>query len=1042
MKSSAFDTPCDQPVDWLLKSRTLRWCLDHGFDFDVESDVMQGHLAQWQQVLLQNPHYMQTRLRLDGIGKQKHQSLPQNRPTVLTESELRDSRTLKRISERARDLAGQQDVLIEFADIPFALLLHPIVDVAVAQQHERYPGTPLSLLQPAAHSAICRALFATLSELTAKTLFSEFVQARSELSSPTGVFRAFVQAHMETGLSGLFDRFPVLARLIVSAMKDWGAGLDELLTHLQCDLPELGIRLGSAPEALATVSGLEASGDRHNGRCVTIITLGTGQRVVYKPRSMRAEQLYNELLTQLNAAAGCELDGQPLCRATWVLDRGHYGWQEFIEPADCDTPVAARNYFVRVGTLLSVLHVTRTIDANYENLVAAGEFPVLIDTETILHPDLPPLSFGDPPGTVANDTFYHERWLRSCARVRLLPHKVARNYGEPALDLSAIGCIRPQPVGQTQQWINCNQDGMNLESIATFVRPTHNVARLAGQPLEPSQYVSEICEGFRRGCEILLTLRSQLLAPDGLWELFRDCTARVLFRNTDIYARTLENSTNPQNLKDGFDYSLCFEPLSLPFLLESGNDSRWPIFQIEQRQLERGQVPYFVRSADSRELDGPTGEVLCREFFPQSALLDSRQYLAKLSEDEIAFQQFVIRGVFTAEFRATTTALPCDSPNRLTFPAGQAAITDAVTIADALCASSMSASSGAVNWMSVQDLPGGESAAFGPLPDRLYDGRLGIAVFLAAVDCVQGTDQYRELLNRATSELRAMLSRRWASQAALLSGGLGATHGWGGILYGLTRLATLSGDETFLDSAMCAATAIDRNLIRHDRQFDLFSGSAGLTVGLLALHDVIGEPQLLTLANACGEHLLNHQRVQEHGASWEFPVKPFAPGLAHGNAGVALALARLFQATRSESFVNAAKDALQFEDIKLAGASLDRTLCGGMTGSLLARWGCSMCAPDELSEFFVNALPSLEHLSSARMPVSQLCCGRAGVEELRIALASTSRQARGDHRDNENEAAAFSAMDDPSLFRGLAGSGYVRLRSAAPDLVPCVPLFL
>jgi type 2 lantibiotic biosynthesis protein LanM len=700
-----------------------------------------------------------------------------------------------------------------------------------------------------------------------------------------------------------------------------------------------------------------------------------------------------------------------------------------------------------------VLHVTRTIDANYENLVAAGEFPVLIDTETILHPDLPPLSFGDAPDTVANDTFYHEKWLRSCARVRMLPHKVGRTSGLPALDLSAIGCIRPQPAGQSQQWINCNQDGMNLESIATCVRPTHNVARLAGQPLEPSQYVSEICEGFRRGCEILLAVRSQLLAPDGLWELFRDCTARVLFRNTDIYARTLENSTNPQNLRNGFDYSLCFEPLSLPFLLESGNDSRWSIFQTEQRQLERGQVPYFVRSADSRELGGPTGEVLCREFFPQSALHDSRQYLAKLSEDEIAFQQFVIRGVFTAELRATK---PSESRSRdrqgaepvvedTPLPDGrgsESSIAAAVMIADAIGACSLSSSSGAVNWMSVQDLPGGESAAFGPLPDRLYDGRLGIAVFLAAVDSAQGTDRYRELLNRATSELRATLSRRWASQAALLSGGLGATHGWGGILYGLTRLATLCGDETFLDSAMCAATAIDRNLIRHDRQFDLFSGSAGLAVGLLALHDVANEPQLLTLANACGEHLLTHQRVQEHGASWEFPVKPFASGLAHGNAGVALALARLFQATRSESFLNAAKHALLFEDIKLAGASLDGTLCGGMTGLLLARWGCSVCAPDELSEFFVSALPNLEPLNPAQMPVAQLCCGRAGVEELRIVLASTSRQLPEDHRENENEAVAFSAMDDPSLFRGLAGSGYVRLRSAAPDLVPCVPLFL
>ena len=43
-------------------------------------------------------------------------------------------------------------------------------------------------------------------------------------------------------------------------------------------------------------------------------------------------------------------------------------------------------YFNRCGQLVAVLYLTRTNDIHHENLIASGDQPVLIDTDTLFYP--------------------------------------------------------------------------------------------------------------------------------------------------------------------------------------------------------------------------------------------------------------------------------------------------------------------------------------------------------------------------------------------------------------------------------------------------------------------------------------------------------------------------------------------------------------------------------------------------------------------------------------------------------------------------------
>jgi hypothetical protein len=67
-----------------------------------------------------------------------------------------------------------------------------------------------------------------------------------------------------------------------------------------------------------------------------------------------------------------------------VLGRHEYGWAEYIlHDLRSEDPAT---YYQLGGSLLAVLHALGARDAHAENVIVAGNSPVLIDAETVLQP--------------------------------------------------------------------------------------------------------------------------------------------------------------------------------------------------------------------------------------------------------------------------------------------------------------------------------------------------------------------------------------------------------------------------------------------------------------------------------------------------------------------------------------------------------------------------------------------------------------------------------------------------------------------------------
>ena len=152
--------------------------------------------------------------------------------------------------------------------------------------------------------------------------------------------------------------------------------------RLEADIPELERVFGDDGEELGNVVELKPSlSDPHRGRrSVVALTFASGRKLVYKPKDMGTEAAYHRLLAWLNER------GAPLpFKVLEVLDRSTHGWVEFVEHLPCRDHDEARRYYERAGMLLCLFYVLEGTDCHYENIIASGEYPVLIDTETLMH---------------------------------------------------------------------------------------------------------------------------------------------------------------------------------------------------------------------------------------------------------------------------------------------------------------------------------------------------------------------------------------------------------------------------------------------------------------------------------------------------------------------------------------------------------------------------------------------------------------------------------------------------------------------------------
>ncbi len=899
------------------------------------------------------------------------------------------------------------------------------------------------------------ALLGALERLSIRSFALELgiarLQGELEGATPEQRFASFVRRlHDRDRVLELLAGQPVLARRVVETVDRWREASAELLQRLDADRAILEAEIARAPLGrLARVRG--GAGDVHRGgRSVAILDFDSGARLVYKPRPLAVDARFQELVERLNAAG----QDPPLARLA-IVDRGTHGWVEFVEARPCASRDELRAFYRRQGSWLALFHVLGATDVHYENVIAAGEHPVPIDLETLFHPEAPQRAIAD-----AGERLVRAALDASVLRVGLLPNRVGAEEGGGGADLGGLSAAGGQEMpDELLAFEGAGTDEMRATRRRAKLPAAQNLPTLDGAPAAADEHVEEIVGGFRATWELLRGLRREILAPGGWLERFADVELRAVVRATRFYGLLLEEGLHPDFQVDALEYDRHLDRLwigvpELPWLER--------VLLSERADLLVGDVPSFRARAGSRELHDARG-LRIPDYFAQSGLEVARARLAALDDRERERQEWLIRGsIGTGVATEREPRWPRYAPQEVADAPSEEAIRSralelARAVGERLASLALRDGDGHAAWMGF--VFAGTRWELAPLPDDLYAGTPGVALFLAHLARATGDDRFSDL---ARFDLEP-------DRAARI-GPVGAFNGLGGLVHAFAHLAALRRDDALLARAsQIAALALQR--LDADEDLDVIGGAAGLLAALESLHAIDPERRWERGMRACGERLAARARPLREGTGWITRVGGPEPatGFSHGASGIAWALLRLHRRDGDPRWVELARAGMRFERTLFdarAGNWLDpgsrRTnpTASSDDGTTMTAW-CYGAPGIGLSR--IEALahdPSgdarhdlgLAYAATKKSGFGRnhcLCHGAVGNLEILSRTAAALGEGASEIRRIAASVLASLERDgflcgmpmgveSPSLMNGLAGIGLGLLRIARPESVPSV----
>nr|MDQ3823903.1 type 2 lanthipeptide synthetase LanM family protein [Actinomycetota bacterium] len=739
-----------------------------------------------------------------------------------------------------------------------------------------------------------------------------------------------------------------------------------------------------------------------------------------------------------------------------------YGWAEFVEPAACASRAELGRFYRRQGSHVALLYVLAASDFHFENVIASGEHPVLVDFECLFQP----APAGAPDTLRGAELRAWEATVQSVLAVGMLPRPDLVGAESDAADVSGLGASPGQlmPI-RLPDWEGRGTDEMrHVLRYSPMREMQHAPGTVDGATAVVREFADDVVAGFVETYRVLWRHRADLLDANGPIGAFADDEIRVILRPTLDYGLLLESSLHPHFLRDGVERDRRFDRLlgSEPAWAEAG------VVAAERAELWRGDIPLFVTRPRSRHLWTASGTRI-GDFFARSGLDIVEQRLRRLSEADLERQSWIVR-MSIASAGLTPDTLEYSESQRA--PAARAATRErlldaARQVGDRLLELAIRAD-GEATWIGIRSRQGAQWR-IDPVGLDLYGGLAGIALFLSYLGSCTGDERYVETARAAYAPLSRQTDRELASLSP------GGFDGAGGLIYALAHLGALWDDPAPLEQARRLLGVVPALVDRHPSA-DVISGGAGCAAALLGASRFLPHGPLQAALGACGAKLLGSALELPGGIAWPPPKPTWEPlgGFAHGVAGIAWALLELAGVTGEERLRQTALGAIAYQRSlfspetrswrDLRGVEKEAVAQASTGDAFMSHW-CNGAAGIGLAW-----LASAEHVADARLRDEVaiavrtteesgfgfnhcLCHGDLGNVELvdRAARAGIAGVAAARPAALTAEILAGIerrgwltgypvGLEAPGLMMGLAGIGYGLLRRALPEEVPSVLL--
>ncbi|SFJ59580.1 type 2 lanthipeptide synthetase LanM family protein [Thermoflavimicrobium dichotomicum] len=701
----------------------------------------------------------------------------------------------------------------------------------------------------------------------------------------------------------LYNQYPVMLRLLCQQVIQWVENCADLYSRLLTDREAIANHFCNG-EDLGTLTHLNTGiSDAHKGgKHVAILTFSNGLKIVYKPRPLKVDVQFQQLLKWYN---DLKQDGLPLYIMK-VMDCGEYGWTEFIEYRGCSSEEEIERFYQRIGQQLALLYAINAIDFHNENLIAHGEHPVLVDLETLFNQ----YSFPTNIEATAYDVCL-KMLNQSVLATNLLPaisfYNDAEGFG---INIAGIGNEENQIYPKKIALVQGNQtDQMQVVRDYKTIEASHNSPTLNGERIELIKYYDQIIIGFEQGYQLLSQnkeeLKKQVL-------LFSDIKVRQLIRPTHRYSSLLHISYHPDYLQDGLDREMLLGKLWLD--VEAFPELK-AVIPSEKEDMLEGDIPYFTMKPSEPHLWDSRDQCI-PHYYRESCIEKVIRKIENLCQEDYEKQLQIIKlsmlalgpertkkgqGAFVLQLDQAPAELDREE-----------LLAQAKKMADYIITKAIYGKNDGktdISWIGIQ-LAGLDETKWrtGPIGLDLYDGLSGIALFYSYLYRITKEEKYKKIVEMTLIPIKKSIQEIHEAE----SRSIGAFSGISSYLYLYEHLSNLLDQPSLLQEIESIMPKY-LSFISSDRNFDIIDGSAGAAMICINLFKRTKQEIYFDAAKRLCEHLLQKAEPQQQGIGWKIYSNQPLPGFAHGVAGIIWPLAELYTLTQDERFIQAVQQGLLYE---------------------------------------------------------------------------------------------------------------------------------
>lgn len=744
-------------------------------------------------------------------------------------------------------------------------------------------------------------------------------------NSPEEEYQDYTQRYLNDAgyWKTLQQKYPELMRLSEQVSRQREACLCEIYQHLEQDKEAICKSLCGG-RSFQNIQELDwQAGDTHNfGRRTVRVLLDNDVTIYYKPHSIHKNVLYQQAFRNLSDAYQLSV---PEYRA---LERDGYGWEAEIRHCPCNTVEEVQRYYLRMGLHLFLSYALSASDLHGENIIACGEYPVIIDYEAF--PGYAMIDSGRD-SVLCTGILPMPIWGKEDAAIIN-----ALNSGEKIYTPFRMPVIKNE--GRSDIYIA--HEPIEIQLKGCEVKYQEKI-------INPSDYVEELCEGFSFAYYYFL----QNTELQKLLETFFNGRFRVVLRHTQQYAMYRFTSLHPSVGRHREDRRKLLEVL----YEEHMSDQTKRLHDYEIEALMRMDIPYFELEGKSRSLyDGDGGEY--PNYLPMPPYEAWRKKRGQLGRDDLVRQSALIRlSVALLQKKqlkrlSETHILPVEERQTLLKMYIH-------RIRDWLCQTAVITESG-ISWTGPHFLKN-ERWRIVPLGSSLYDGTAGIAVFLTAY--------VKEYPEQRTKKLQKMLcsqlfryTDRLVEGATNGDGTIGVWEGDGSLAAAYLLLYRITEEKAYLTYARKHFLYIEKHC-RESVFMDYLNGAAGAIVLAEELYQITGEDYYKEIALQLEKKLWENATPMESGVGWHCGGGRPLAGLAHGSSGMLMAYASLLKLKFCQEYIGKVQCIIDYEDSLYSeqqGNWLDyrsqekprmmNAWCHGAPGILLARLKLAEVMADDL----------------------------------------------------------------------------------------------